>query len=101
MEKIYYDPKTGYTGIEPLVKQAKGRRKNVIDWLEIQPTYTLHKPARKKYPRNRVIVSRIDEQWAIDLVDLQSLSKYNDGYKYLLNCIDIFSKYAWSVATKK
>jgi len=47
-----------------------------------------------------VLVSGIDEQWAIYLVDLQSLAKYYDGYKYILNCIDIFSKYAWSVPVK-
>jgi hypothetical protein len=28
------------------------------------------------------------------------LSKYNDKYKYLLNVIDIFSRYAWSVLLK-
>ena len=28
---------------------------------------------------------------------MQSFSKYNEGFKYLLNVIDIFSKYAWSI----
>ena len=36
----------------------------------------------------------------MDLADLSSLSKYNDNYKYLLNVIDIFSRYAWSVPLK-
>ena len=26
---------------------------------------------------------------------MQSLSNYNDGVKFLLTCIDTFSKYAW------
>ena len=34
------------------------------------------------------------------LPDLSSLAKYNDKYKYLLNVIDIFSRYAWSVPLK-
>ena len=46
------------------------------------------------------MVGGIDDQWQADLVDLQSLSKYNDGYKYLLTCIDIFSKVAWAVPLK-
>jgi len=29
-----------------------------------------------------------------------SLSKYNNKYKYLLNVIDIFSRYAWSLPLK-
>ena len=36
----------------------------------------------------------------MDLADLSNLSKYNDKYKYALNVIDIFSRYAWSVPLK-
>ena len=57
--------------------------------------YTLHKPARRRYKRSRVIVPGIDAQFQADLVDLQNLSRYNKGYKYLLTCIDIFSKFAF------
>ena len=35
-----------------------------------------------------------------DLADMQSLSKYNEGIKYLLCAIDLFSKYAWVVPIK-
>ena len=31
---------------------------------------------------------------------MQSLSKYNNGIKYLLFAIDLFSKYAWVVSLK-
>jgi len=30
-----------------------------------------------------------------DLVDLTSLSRHSDNYRFLLNIIDVFSKYAW------
>ena len=36
----------------------------------------------------------------MDLADLSSLSKYNDKYIYILNVIDVFSRYAWSVQLK-
>lgn len=36
----------------------------------------------------------------MDLADVSSLSKYKDGYKYLLNAIDVSSRYAWSVPLK-
>ena len=36
----------------------------------------------------------------VDLADMQSLSKYNKGIKYLLCAIDLFSKYAWVVPIK-
>ena len=34
----------------------------------------------------------------VDLGDMQLLSKYNKGIRFLLRVIDIFSKYAWVVA---
>ena len=75
-------------------------RKQIQEWLKSQDSYTLHKPVRKHYSRNRVIVGGIDHQWQADLVDLQSLSKHNNGYRYLLTCIDVFSKFAWAVPLK-
>ncbi|GFY35760.1 uncharacterized transposon-derived protein F54H12.3 [Trichonephila clavipes] len=63
-------------------------------------SYTLHKPVRHKFQRNRVFVSDIDRQFQADLVDMQSLAEFNKGYKYLLTCIDLFSKFAWAVPLK-
>ena len=31
---------------------------------------------------------------------MQSLSKFNKGFKYLLRAIDLFSKYAWVISIK-
>ena len=61
----------------------------------------IHKPIRRHFKRNRVIVGGIDQQWQMDLADMQSMQKCNDGYRYLLVCIDVFSKYAWVVPLKK
>ena len=36
----------------------------------------------------------------MDLVDMQKLSLWNKGNKYLLTVIDVLSKYAWAVAIK-
>ena len=35
-----------------------------------------------------------------DLADMQLISKYNKGTKYLLCAIDIFSKYVWVIPLK-
>ena len=52
------------------------------------------------FRRRKVIVNDIDEIWAADLVDMQSFSKFNNGIKYLLMVIDVFSKYGWIVPFK-
>ena len=41
-----------------------------------------------------------DNIWGVDLADIQLLSKYNKGYKFLLCVIDIYSKYAWVIPLK-
>ena len=41
-----------------------------------------------------------DNIWCVDLTDMQLISRYNKGIKYLLCVIDVFSKYAWVVLLK-
>ena len=41
-----------------------------------------------------------DNMWDAGLADVQSLSKYNKGIKYLLCAIDLFSKYEWVIPLK-
>ena len=60
----------------------------------------LHKPKRKNFPRRKIIVNHIDEIYAADLVEMQKFAKLNKGFRYLLTCIDIFSKYSWVIPLK-
>ena len=62
-------------------------------WLEAQDAYTLHRPVRKRNPRNPLTVNKIMDVWEWDLVDVQWLSKHNDGFKNLLSVIHVFSKH--------
>lgn len=45
-------------------------------------------------------MSGIDDIWAADLVDMNGFAEENDGYKYLLTVIDVFSKYGWTIPLK-
>ena len=60
----------------------------------------IHKRAIKKFTRRKVILNRIDDIWAMDLADLNSLVSYNDGCRYMLCIVDVFSKFAWAVPLK-
>ena len=60
----------------------------------------LLKPIRTKFKRRRVFVFNIDDIWSADLKDMQSFSKQNNGVKYLLTVIDLFSKYAYTIPLK-
>ena len=71
--------------------------KNVQIVLQSLPSYTLHKSVKYTFPRSKTLVNGIDDQWQVDLVDLSNISGSNSQSKYILTCIDVFSKYAWAV----
>lgn len=103
LENYYYDPKNpgSFSGLSALRRHVKkSYLKNLPSWIQSQNTYTLHRPARKKFPRNKTIVFGIDDTWQADLIDMQNVSKYNNNYRYLLSIIDVFSKYAWVIPLK-
>lgn len=107
--QIYLNPANpgSYGGVDALYKNAKESgivgitKAKVKSFLSGIPSYTLHRQARRKFSRNRTYVDGVDSQWQADLADMQALSKHNDGYKYLLTCIDVFSKYAWAIPIKE
>ena len=82
------------------IHKIKVSKDQVKKWLATPRTYTIHKPIRKKFTRNKVTSFKIDYIWQIDLIDMIKLGKFNEGIKYLLTCIDVFSKYAWVVPLK-
>ena len=55
---------------------------------------------RRKFNRRSVDVFGIDDVWGCDLVEMQEWNYQNKGFKYMLNVIDVFSKFAWSIPLK-
>ena len=41
-----------------------------------------------------------DNIWGVDLVDMQLLSKFKKGFRFLLCVIDTYSKHAWVIPLK-
>ena len=93
----YHDPSEqgSLGGIQRFAKAQRVPVQKAREVLERDLGYTLHKPRRKRFPTTPVLVFNIDQQWVADLVEVQTLAKYNKGNRYLLNVIDAFSKYAW------
>ncbi len=107
LNSVYNNPSSPayLAGINAVYREAKKKLskltiKDVREFLYKQDVYTLHKPIRKRFPRNRVIAAGLDTDWQTDLIDLKALAKYNRGFKYLLTCVDILSKYLWVVPIK-
>ena len=60
----------------------------------------LHKTIIRKLKKRKVYSAFKDNIWGADLADMQLLSKYNKGIRFLLCVIEIFSKYACVVPLK-
>ena len=68
--------------------------------LNYQLANELHKPTIRKFRKRKVYSGFKDNIWGADLADMQLISKFNKGFRFLLCVIDIFSKYAWVVLLK-
>lgn len=97
MQHTYYDPSNpgSFSSIANLARAASVPYAKAKEWLLSQDAYTLHRAARKRFPRNKVYVDNLDELWQADLCDMRTLSPYNDGFNYILTCIDVLSKTAF------
>ena len=106
LEDVYYDPRheAAFGTLEKLKRVAKktgvAKLEQVKPWLEQQDAYTLHRPVRKRFPRNPYSVDNIMDVWECDLIDVQALSRHNEGVKYMLTVIDVFSKFLHMVPLK-
>ena len=108
LEQIYFDPShpASFSAVDKLHQFLKheGRfpisRHKVAKWLQTKEAYSLHKGARNKFPRIRVLVGEIDYQWDSDLIDFNNKQESNEGYSYIFLCIDILSRYVWTKAIK-
>ena len=65
----------------------------------------LHKSVVRKFKRRGVCFSFTSNisgggVGGVDLADMQLISKYNKGIRYVLCAIDVFSKYVWVVPIK-
>ena len=91
MVQKYFDKKSA------ALNKSKGSGINEPNY---QLAYELHEPIIRKSEKRKVYLSFKDNVCGVDLTDMQSLSKYNEGIKYLLCVIDLFSKYAWVIPMK-
>ena len=101
LSSIYYDVNhpASYAGPQKLYKTVseegkfKLSKRHIKQWLQDQEAFSLTRRARWSFPKSRVVVNGLDSMWDMHLMDMTSLSKQNDDYKYVLVAIDIFSRF--------
>jgi hypothetical protein len=99
--ELYYAPSLP-AGFSTLSKRRRAAKQAVIkkhttrklsSWLQKQDAYTLHRPVRKSFPRNPYTPNNVMDVWECDLIDVQSIRRYNDNIKFLLTATDVFSNF--------
>jgi len=93
LAKTYYNitKPAGYAGA-PKLKEEFGDV--VSDFLKEQPTYALHKPIRRRFPTRKYRVSGPNELWQMDLMEMIPYARINNGNRYILTCIDVYTRFA-------
>jgi transposase InsO family protein len=86
----------GFSGSRKIIK--KYPNKLTREWLSTQPTYSLHRPLRHRYPTRSYRTNGLDDIWQIDLLEM--IQMIRKGFKYILTVIDIFSKYAFALPVR-
>ena len=86
----------GYSGFGSIVNLSKatGFPLSIVkQYLHSKDSYTLYHNAKRKFKRLSVYARYINDIWCMDLAFVDKLSSENKGIKYLLVCVDIFSRY--------
>ena len=92
----FFDKKTKGSGVTTLAN--KSPIKSILQ--NEQLAEELHKPIIRKFKKRKVYSAFKDNICGADVADMQLISKFNKGFRFLLCVIDIFSKYAWVVPLK-
>ncbi|GBO35578.1 hypothetical protein AVEN_36163-1 [Araneus ventricosus] len=105
LKKLYYDLKEpgSFGGVKRLSEASGLKEDRVRKFLSGEDPYSLHFPVRYKFQRRKTIAYGLNELWQSDLVDLQKLSRFNRGYRYIITIIDVMSRYlrAFPIKDKK
>jgi len=76
----YYYPNLSIDDIEKVLSEVE--------------SFTLHKEFHR-HPRNPSYSHYPRYQFQLDLLDIQSLAQFNNGVRFLLMCIDTYTRYAF------
>ena len=109
LKTIYTNPSdegsfSSIVNLQRRAQQEYGRRipsPSIRAWTSGRKSYTLHKKVVRKFKRRKTIARGIGHQYQADLIQFDSLSRYNSNYNYILVCIDVFSRKAFAEAIKR
>ena len=93
---LYYDYKEehGLAGISKMMSAIKRKKwkiskQQLMNFLRSQKAYTLHAPRKIKMKRQKILAFGVEHNLQMDLADMTSLSRTNNGIKFLCILVNI------------
>ena len=103
LENLFYSPNTLYTSVKSLYDAVKNKgikQSEVREFVQKQEVNQLFKTQTKIKHYYPIVAKYKFDILQIDLVDMSDISSSNNGFKYLLVAVDVFSRLAFVVPMK-
>jgi Integrase core domain len=100
LEEYNYPGKAKFLRI---VKDTYGgviTRQDVVDFLKKDTVTQQYQATKKKKASGHITAMETNELWNVDIFDMSAYEKGNEGYKYMLACVDVFSRRAYTEKMK-
>lgn len=93
LQKYYSTGAAAYGSIRSLSEASKISESKVRQFLLSKASYTKYNQPARKFERLRALAKHINEIWCMDLAFVDKLASLNNGFRYLLVCVDVFSRF--------
>ena len=102
LSRLYSRSRAAYGSIQNLSKASGLSKKEVEKFLQTRTSYTKFDPPIKCFQRLQAFSKYINEILCMDLACVDNFASQNNGVKYLLVAVDIFSRFvrAQTIKTK-
>lgn len=108
LQSLYSNPATMFISINSGIEACKYRyvgitAADIRAFLAKKRSYQLHQPIPKlshKVINRPILTESAFERLYIDLFDMQKYATFNNNYKFVLVCVDKFTKYTYTFALK-
>ena len=92
LQRLYSSGKAAYGSLKNLQKTSNLSKTKVEKFLQSKESFTKFRQANRKFDRLSAFAKHINEIWCMDLAFVDKLATLNNGVKYLLVSIDVFSR---------
>ena len=104
LKKLYSDPAKGLTNLKTFWERVKENKikatySQVKEFYQKEPTNQIYKEVKPKI-RSSIMAFKVGEFIQADLMEIRKFKFKNSNFKYLLNVVDVYSRYAWSFPIK-